>query len=363
MPRTEEAPDAILTIAPFLRLSIAGRKLLIVRCIDLTLRSKEKSQSASEQSSTEPWWTKPGQFASTSTGPTSRPISWASASTASVERTSSLWRTAPRRPLSLAASRSVATTLAPSARNASAMARPIPCPAAVTSAIFPFRRPAIPASLPSIERLHHMDQSAVAQDLDFLPRKAVPLVPGDVAGQFFAGVEPHYSPAELAGTRLRDGEQPDLVIGDDRGVVHRERQRLEPQNGAVARVGRMLERVDGGNVGRSGAPQWRCGAPGPKAHGRPRSRSFRKKPLRSATAAASANASKLPVSAMARAARMKPPQAARASAPPTLMRRTPSSARSLTVKPSAPPISTLTGFGATASMIFAICSRVRIPGA
>src|SRR5439155_22880036 len=62
MPRTEDAPDAMLTIAPFLRLSIAGRNALMVRCIDLTLRSNEKSQSDSEQSSTQPWWTKPAQF-------------------------------------------------------------------------------------------------------------------------------------------------------------------------------------------------------------------------------------------------------------------------------------------------------------
>src|SRR5216684_2742257 len=403
MPRTEDAPDAMLTIAPFLRLSIAGRKALIVRCIDLTLRSKEKSQSCSEQSSTEPWWTKPAQFTSTSTGPTLRPMSLASASTASVERTSSFSRTAPRSPLSLPVSRSVATTLAPSAKNASAMARPIPCPAAVTSAIFPFSRPAISASQPSIELLYHMDQSALAQDLDFLASKAVALVPGDVAGQFFAGVEPHLAPAQLARPRFGNGQQPIadasslqlgsyghapdqkvlgscledqhafepiallrqpyVVIGNDRGVVDRERQWLEAENGPVARVRGMLEHIDGGNVGGAGAPQLRCGARRPPVHGRLRPRSWRKKPLSSANGTASARASKVPASAMARAARMKPPQAARASAPPTLMRRTPISARSFTVKPSAPPISTLTGFGATASTIFAICSRVRRPGA
>jgi hypothetical protein len=33
---------------------MAGRKALMVRCIDLTLRSKEKSQSCSEQPSTLP---------------------------------------------------------------------------------------------------------------------------------------------------------------------------------------------------------------------------------------------------------------------------------------------------------------------
>src|SRR5260370_36016292 len=126
-----------------------------------------------------------------------RPMSLASASTASVARTSSFSRTAPRSPLSLPVSRSVATTLAPSAKNASAMARPIPCPAAGTSAIFPFNRPAIPASQPSTELLHHMDQSPLAQDLVFLASKAVALVPGDVAGQFYPGAEPILAPQQL----------------------------------------------------------------------------------------------------------------------------------------------------------------------
>jgi len=60
---------------------------------------------------------------------------------------------------------------------------------------------------------------------------------------------------------------------------------------------------------------------------------------------------------------MKPPQAERASAPPTLMRRTPSAAMSPTVRSVAPPTSRLTGFGATAATTAAICSRVRMPGA
>lgn len=50
--------------------------------------------------------------------------------------------------------------------------------------------------------------------------------------------------------------------------------------------------------------------------------------------AAPANPSKRPASASWRAARWNPPQATRASAPPTLMRRTPMSARSCCVNPS-----------------------------
>ena len=47
-------PDAILTIEPAPFSSIPGRKARIKRCIDLTLRSNEKSQSASEVVSTVP---------------------------------------------------------------------------------------------------------------------------------------------------------------------------------------------------------------------------------------------------------------------------------------------------------------------
>ena len=63
------------------------------------------------------------------------------------------------------------------------------------------------------------------------------------------------------------------------------------------------------------------------------------------------------------AARMKPPQAARASAPPTLMRRTPSAATSCSVNADVEPISRLTGLGATAATTASICSRVWMPGA
>src|SRR6476661_7479710 len=55
----------------------------------------------------------------------------------------------------------------------------------------------------------------------------------------------------------------------------------------------------------------------------------------------------VPRSAISRAASRKPPQAARASAPPTLMRRTPIAESSATPAPSA-PIRTFTGHGATA---------------
>src|SRR5580704_2755373 len=65
-------------------------------------------------------------------------------STASVERASSLSRARLFNPSSFFSSTSVATTVAPSLMKASAMARPIPCPAAVTSASLLCRRPGMP---------------------------------------------------------------------------------------------------------------------------------------------------------------------------------------------------------------------------
>jgi len=62
------------------------------------------------------------------------------------------------------------------------------------------------------------------------------------------------------------------------------------------------------------------------------------------------------------AARMKPPQAERASEPPTLMRRTPIAARSLTVKPNAPLLRKLIGLPAAALTVASMCSRVLMPG-
>src|SRR3954447_22820724 len=78
-------------------------------------------------------------------------ISLTSAFTSAVERASSFAIVARFRPLSFFTSTSVAITFAPSATKACAMARPIPCPAAVTSAILPFSRPANSASLCGVQ--------------------------------------------------------------------------------------------------------------------------------------------------------------------------------------------------------------------
>src|SRR5215471_6817268 len=136
--------------------SMPGRNALIARCMDFTLRSKAKSQSASDVSSTVPWWTKPAALKSTSTGPSRLAI----ASIAVVSRASSAthWATpASSRPAMAVSSRSLATTLAPSRAKASAVARPMPLADAVQKASLPLSRSVMrilprPAALPSTIR-------------------------------------------------------------------------------------------------------------------------------------------------------------------------------------------------------------------
>src|SRR5581483_3129380 len=89
---------------------------------------------------------------------------------------------------------------------------------------------------------------------------------------------------------------------------------------------------------------------------------FANKPLSSAYVALFAKPSKRP-SASSRAARRNPPHAAPAKALPTLTRRTPSLAKSASVKFPGEPIRTFTGLGATACTIAVICSGERAPGA
>src|SRR4051794_22430334 len=75
---------------------------------------------------------------------------------------------------------------------------------------------------------------------------------------------------------------------------------------------------------------------------------FPKNLLSSALETAPAKLSNLPFSAISRADLMKASIATRERVPPTLMRRTPMSVISFTVKPSVVWLSRLTGFGATA---------------
>src|SRR5215831_12376322 len=182
----DDTADEMLTIAPRFFSTIPGKNARSVRCIDLTLRSKEKSQSDSLQSKTVPGCTKPAQLTRMSGGPNASTTSCASASTAAVEQTSSFSRRAQARSASFAASRSVAITCAPSAPNASQMARPIPCPAAVTNAILLLSRWVMAPSMivaghagclgEALICYRRLEHHAVGQlvhhgALDFLPRR------------------------------------------------------------------------------------------------------------------------------------------------------------------------------------------------
>src|SRR5665213_1408481 len=171
---------------PFL--SIAGTKARSTRCIDLTLTSNERSQSASEHSRMLPWCTQPAKLQSTFGVPNSLSTFSASALTASVLVTSRAKVFALSRPASFAASRSVAITVAPSAMKASAIARPMPCPAAVKNTSLPCKRTAIVTPFylvivarheflrDALEFNRRLEHHAVGQlidhaALDFLPRR------------------------------------------------------------------------------------------------------------------------------------------------------------------------------------------------
>jgi hypothetical protein len=56
-PFTLEATEDMLMMLPLPAASMPGRQARIVRYIEVTLRSNERSQSASEQSSSVPWCT------------------------------------------------------------------------------------------------------------------------------------------------------------------------------------------------------------------------------------------------------------------------------------------------------------------
>src|SRR5829696_82654 len=217
------------------------------------------------------------------------PVSPASAATASFEVTSSLSRSAPSRPASFSASRSVAHTFAPSATNASAMARPMPAAAAVTSAVFPVSRPAMRSSS---DALRHVDEPAILQLLHPLNGIAVGVIPAHVRGELFARVEAQLPQPERARPRLgaveealaeigalrrrrgrdapdqemigcgiedqRAGEplpglgEPDLVIGERLAVVEEQRQRLDAEDVAVRPIGGALELAQRREVARPG---------------------------------------------------------------------------------------------------------------
>src|SRR5215218_613906 len=141
----------------------------------------------------------------------------------------------------------------------------------------------------------------------------------------------------------------------------RARARLEQRVPMPPGIGRLKAHI----AARQGAPL-RPGTRRPPrqvGHGARPLRSSRKKPLISAKGTVSEKPMKLPSSAIPRAARMNPVHAARARLEPTLIRRTPRSARSATVSPVWADIRTLTGFGATASTTALMSFTCRGPGA
>src|SRR6185369_6300759 len=136
--------------------------------------------------------------------------------------------------------------------------------------------------------------------------------------------------------------------GRDVGAVFAHIERLQPPVIALERLARRKRR-------RRPARQL--------SHDSRAALSLVKKPFSSPPFAASLKPANVPCSAISFAMRMKPPQAERASAPPTLMRRTPIAARSETEWPNAAPFKKFTGLGATACTTASICSRVLMPGA
>src|SRR4051794_18241434 len=142
-------------------------------------------------------------------------ISFTSAFTSAVERASSFASVAFLSPFSFFTSTSVAITFAPSVTNASAIARPIPCPAAVTSATLPFSLPAKPASRCFSKPLYQMHRHPVTHVLRAFMRVTMARVPGDVEGERLAGVKADAGAAEFAGSRLGEREHP---IADATGL-------------------------------------------------------------------------------------------------------------------------------------------------
>src|SRR5437899_1503376 len=184
------ATEAMLMIEPRPCCSMPGTKARIMRYIARTLRSTEKSKATSSQSSRVPWCTKPAPLKSTSTAPTACAV----ALMASASRTSSLRTSMPRASAASFSSRvssmSVAITRAPSRANASAVARPMPWPAAVRKAV-------LPSSLDVMAGVFRVNERCVG-------RQGMALVDAQ--------------PAVGDGIELRD-------VFDPRGVRHRGAQR------------------------------------------------------------------------------------------------------------------------------------------
>src|SRR5438445_5186092 len=132
-----DATEDMLMIEPPPRASMPGSSAWIMRYIEVTLSCQAKSQSSLLHSRMLPACTKPAQLKITSNALSALACCAASAWIAAVSVTSSrrvsIEGACARSVCSASALMSVASTRAPSRANASALARPMPCPAAVTS--------------------------------------------------------------------------------------------------------------------------------------------------------------------------------------------------------------------------------------
>jgi hypothetical protein len=77
-PFSDEATDAMLMIEPRPFFSMPGMNALDTRNIDFTFTANAWSQSFTEASRIEPWWTMPAQLKRMSMSPTSEEIFWMS---------------------------------------------------------------------------------------------------------------------------------------------------------------------------------------------------------------------------------------------------------------------------------------------
>src|SRR5579871_3033243 len=208
---------------------MAGSAALQMRYMLVTFSSSERAQSASVQSRIEPAATQPAQLKTTSkAGRSANKAAIAAASVTSRARVST-----PFSEPSLAGSTSVASTRAPSRANASAVARPIPWPAAVTRQALPLRRSVIRPGYP----LERQRAKALARDgrcichlrrpwLRFdsahgARRLHLPLVEGQ-AGRRRDLLRPRAGRRPLLDRAARRAGGPELRRGDHRGDQRRE---------------------------------------------------------------------------------------------------------------------------------------------
>src|SRR6185437_1867159 len=173
-----------------------------------------------------------------SSGPSAPATSRASASISFVARTSSLLHLFAFRPASLSSARSVATTPAPSAMKASAMARPMPWPAAVINATLPCRRFVIRSSCVIFVQ---------GREAEFLPAVAVEIVRRQPALEVRLAYRPlaveHGEPGVVAVAALGDDVLAERALVDE-AVTQRRAPRFRVERIALPFVAPIVERFE-----------------------------------------------------------------------------------------------------------------------